>query len=108
MTDNGAVSGVVSSPNGRYTIPAGYHNGSGSVGLDPASAAAIVSGNIRSGCTVLGVSGSASVVDTGDADAAAAHILSGRTAYVGGTKITGTLTAAAISQDSTTKVVSIA
>lgn len=51
----------------------------------------IVSGNIKSGATILGVSGSSSVVDTSDADAEAINIRKDRTAYVKGQKITGTL-----------------
>lgn len=31
MTDNGAVSGSIAKADGAYTIPAGFHNGSGSV-----------------------------------------------------------------------------
>lgn len=108
MTNNGAVSRELSTPNDSYTIPQGYHNGSGTVTLKPSEAAKLVSGNIKSGVTMFGVSGSSNVVDTSDADAAAAHILSGKTAYVGGAKVTGSMTTATVSQDSTTKVVSIA
>ena len=50
----------------------------------------IVSGNIKSGVTILGVSGSSSVVDTSDANAVGRCIQSGKTAYVNGIKITGT------------------
>ena len=64
--------------------------------------------NIKSGVTILGVSGSSTVVDTKDATAAAGTIVSGKTAYVNGAKITGSLTTvAAVSQDSTTKVLTI-
>lgn len=108
MPDNGSVSGTISTAAGEYTIPAGKHSGGGKVAIDSTEQAKIVSGNIRKGVTLLGVSGDNNVVDTSDADAAAAHILSGKTAYVGGSKVTGTMTAATVSQDSTTKVVSIA
>ena len=43
-------------------------------------------GNIKTGSSILGVSGTF----TADADATASDILSGKTAYVNGTKITGT------------------
>lgn len=107
MPNNGAVTGTISTPGGEYTIPAGYHNGSGKAKINPTEAAKIVSGNIKSGASILGVTGSPDVVNTGDANATAAQKLSGRTAYVGGTKVTGSLTLVNVSQDSTTKVVSI-
>jgi hypothetical protein len=58
ITDNGAVSGSLSTKAGVYTVPAGYHNGSGSVAIASAEQAKIIPGNIKSGITVLGVGGS--------------------------------------------------
>ena len=106
MANNGALSGSISTKAGTYTIPAGYTSG-GSVGISSTEQSKIVSGNIKSGVTILGVSGSTAVVDTSDADATAAQILSGVSAYVNGTKISGQMTAVVVSQDSTTKVLSI-
>ena len=57
--------------------------------------------------TILGVSGKSSVVDTGDATAAAGTIISGNTAYAHGTKVTGDRTTVTVSQDSLTKVLTI-
>ena len=108
MTNNGAQNGTISTKDGTVTIQPGYHNGSGSVGLDPTEKGKLDSGNIKNGVTLFGIPGKASVVDTDDADATAAQILSGKTAYVNGTKLTGSMTAATVSQDSTTKVLSIA
>ena len=105
MANNGALSGTISTKAGT-SIPAGYTSG-GSVAISSTEQNKITSGNIRSGVTILGVAGSTAVVDTSDADATAATIYSGATAYVNGTKITGQMTAAVISQDSTTKVLSI-
>ncbi len=51
----------------------------------------LLTNNIKSGVSIFGVSGKASVVDTSDASAAASQILSGSTAYVNGSKITGTI-----------------
>jgi len=51
----------------------------------------LVSGNLRAGITVDGVTGKSSVVDTADALATATQILSGVTAYVNGSKITGNI-----------------
>ncbi|WP_234123439.1 hypothetical protein [Clostridium hydrogenum] len=51
----------------------------------------LVSGNIKSGASIFGVVGKSSVVDTADATATAGQILSNQTAYVGGSKVTGTM-----------------
>ena len=108
MTDNGTVTGTISTKAGTYTIPAGKHSGSGTVAIDSTEQGKIISDNIKATVTILGVTGKSSVVDTADADATAAQILSGKYAYVNGSKIQGSMTAATVSQDSTTKVLSIA
>lgn len=58
MTNQGAVSGTISDKSTPYTIPAGYHSGLGTVSIDSTSAAALTSGNIKSGVEILGVTGS--------------------------------------------------
>lgn len=63
--------------------------------------------NVPSVSIPLQGGGTASFVDTTDANAAAGEILSGKTAYVNSTKVTGTLTVPTVSQDSTTKVLTI-
>ena len=105
MPNNGAVSGSISKADGTYAIPAGFHNGKGAVRISSEEQAKLVSGNIKAGVTILGVSGKSSVVDTGDATAGT--IISGKTAYVNGTKVTGSLTTVTVSQDSLTKVLTI-
>lgn len=60
MPNNGAVAGKIATKDGTYTIPQGYHDGSGAVTIDPAEAAKIVPENIRDGVTVLGVLGTMS------------------------------------------------
>lgn len=107
MSNNGAVSGSITKVDGTYAIPAGFHNGSGSVHISKEEQAKLVSGNIKSGVTVLGISGKSSVVDTGDATAAAGTIVNGKTAYVNGAKVTGSLSTVSVSQDSLTKVLTI-
>ena len=107
MTDNAAVSGTISSKAGTYTVPAGYHNGSGKVSISSAEQAKIIAGNIKSGVTILGVAGSSNVVDTSGGDRTAAQIISGKKAYVKGSLVTGSLTTPTVSQDSTSKVLSI-
>lgn len=66
MSNQGAVTPSGLNAGGSYTIPAGYHNGSGKV-----------TANSLAGQT--------------DATAAAGNILSGKTAWVKGSKITGTM-----------------
>lgn len=55
MANNGATGGTIGTKAGTYTIPAGYTSG-GSVSLTNVSEC--VSGNILSGKSILGVSGS--------------------------------------------------
>lgn len=50
----------------------------------------LITANIKSGITILGVAGKSSVVDTADATAVASQIKKGKTAYINGTKVTGT------------------
>ena len=88
------------------TAPAGYYASAASKTLTDA---ALVSGNIKSGATIFGVSGSTNVVDTTvSSDAASAStVISGKKAYVNGSLITGEASMPTISQDSTTKILSI-
>ena len=58
MTNNGAVSGTISTKAGIYTVPAGYHSGLGSVSIDSTEQAKIIATNIKSGISILGVTGS--------------------------------------------------
>ena len=53
----------------------------------------LIASYIKSGITIGGVEGTLESLDTSDATAEEADILSGKTAYVNGEKITGTLTA---------------
>ena len=57
MPNNGAVSGSISTKAGQYTVPQGYHDGSGKVSIASAEQAKILAGNIKSGITILGVTG---------------------------------------------------
>lgn len=57
MTNNGTVAGTISTKSGSYTIPAGAHSGLGSVTIDSTEQAKIIAGNIKSGITILGVTG---------------------------------------------------
>ena len=56
MPNKGAVSGTITDKT-AYTIPMGFHDGSGTVSIDATESAKIVAGNIKSGVTILGVEG---------------------------------------------------
>ena len=58
MTNNGGVTGTISTKEGQYTVPQGYHDGSGKVGISSAEQAKIIAGNIKAGVQILGVTGS--------------------------------------------------
>jgi hypothetical protein len=60
MKNNGAVSGTISTVAGTYTVPAGYHDGTGKVSISTTEQSKLVAKNIREGVTVLGVTGTMS------------------------------------------------
>lgn len=108
MANNGDVSDTISTKAGTVSIPAGYTSG-GTVGISSTEQAKIISDNIKSGATILGVQGSSTVVDTTIASggAAAGNIVNGYKAYVNGSLIEGNAQMPSITQDSTTKVLTI-
>ena len=57
MPNNGSVTGAISSVAGEYTIPMGFHDGSGKVGISDTEAEKIVAGNIKAGVEILGGTG---------------------------------------------------
>ena len=57
MTNNGGVTGTISTKAGQYTVPQGYHDGSGKVSISSAEQAKIIAGNIKAGVEILGVTG---------------------------------------------------
>lgn len=60
MKNNGAVAGSIDTRAGQYTVPQGYHDGSGKVGISSTEQAKIIAANIRKGVTILGVEGNMS------------------------------------------------
>ena len=60
MPNNGAVSGTISAKAQVYTVPQGYHDGSGTVQIAATEQAKIIANNIREGITILGVEGTMS------------------------------------------------
>ena len=63
MPNNGAVSGSIDTVAGQYTIPQGYHDGSGKVSISAAEQAKLVAKNIRQGVVVLGITGTMSTTE---------------------------------------------
>lgn len=57
MTNNGSVTGTISTKAGEYTVPTGYHDGGGKVKIATAEQAKIIESNIKAGVQILGVTG---------------------------------------------------
>lgn len=99
MANNGAVSKTLDVTTISYTIPKGYHSGTGTVTLvleaktvTPTKSAQDItptSGKVLSKVTVNPIPDN--YIDTTDADAVAADILVDKTAYVNTVKVTGTM-----------------
>lgn len=107
MTNVGSQTITISDKTAQ-TITKGYHDGTGTAKISDTEAAKITASNIRSGVSILGVTGSLEEgVDTSDATASASQILSGKTAYVNGSKLTGTCTYDADTSDATASAASI-
>ena len=93
MPNNGTYSQTITTAAQVLTIPAGYHDGSGTVEVDPAQQALLVPENVKDGVTVLGVTGSPTVNETtlSTTGAAAGDILTGKQAWVTGALVTGSM-----------------
>ena len=57
MPNKGTVNGEIAAKAEQFTIPAGFHDGSGKVGISATAQEAIVAGNIKQGVTILGIVG---------------------------------------------------
>ena len=57
MPNRGSATGSISTKAGTYSIQNGYHDGSGTVGIDSTEQAKIIAENIKDGVSILGVTG---------------------------------------------------
>lgn len=57
MPNKGAVNGSITTKDEQFTIPTGFHDGSGKVGIDTTEKSKIIAANIKEGVTILGVTG---------------------------------------------------
>ena len=63
MPNIGGVEGAISTKDEPYIVPAGYHDGSGTVKIDETESEKLIPGNIKQGVNILGVDGTYSGVE---------------------------------------------
>lgn len=58
MPNNGSVNETIDTKDEEFTIPQGYHDGSGKVGIPQTEQDKLIAQNIKEGITILGITGS--------------------------------------------------
>lgn len=99
MPNNGAVSKTLDATANSYTVPKGYHSGTGTVKIVPetksvtptksAQSVKPTTGKVLTSVEVAAIP--ADYITTTDADAVAGEILDGKFAYVKGVKVEGSM-----------------
>lgn len=99
MPNNGSVSKTLDTTTTTFTIPAGYHDGTGNISITPETKTATptkskqtispTTGKVLSSVTVEAIP--ANYVDTTSATATSADILDGKTAFVDSVRVEGTM-----------------
>lgn len=69
MPNNGGINYDISTAEEEYTIPTGFHDGSGKVGISQTERDKLLPSNIRQGVNILGVEGTMSGVEDVTAEA---------------------------------------
>lgn len=57
MPNNGSVNETIDTKSEEFTIPQGYHDGSGKVAISETEQNKIIAGNIKEGISILGITG---------------------------------------------------
>lgn len=70
MPNRGAVTGTITTKTQQYTIPQGYHDGSGKVSISATEQAKLIPENIRQGITILSIEGTMSGTEDMDIEPA--------------------------------------